>query len=130
MIRWIKKQYKKLKGVPARTFEFYNNLLSGIIGGAIILFISILKDIRYILDFLWYLVLLWCIGFLSIFYILKGSKLSKKKHLWNYIWNTLAALIGGFYLIGMYHWNKFLSTIFLIVSLLIIVFVRNKCPYN
>lgn len=130
MIKWIKKKYKNankiLKRAPARTIDFFNNLISGIVGGGIILYISLLGNSKNILAGLWYVLIIWIIGLFAIKNALSGSNVFKKKHINNYYWNTVAALVGGFYIVGISVWNKLLSSIILIVLAISIMLFRNK----
>lgn len=136
-----KKIDKILRRVPVRTLQMYNNLVSGIIGGTIIYYLITLKTIQNIIRGFWYVLILWLIGLWAISHNLKEmrSKNSKKREKMNYLWNTLMALIGGFYLLAIFKLTifnieiNFLQQILIILSItliLVVVFVLISCLRN
>ncbi len=95
-----KKIDKQIKKYPGKTMDFYNNLISSILGGTIIAL-----SIDYFLipgkkNWLIYPIILGCfyiLGLLIIGKINKNTKINKKKQVRNYRLNILASIIGAFY---------------------------------
>jgi len=121
---------KRLRKAPKRVIGMYNNLISGIIGGAIIFYLILLGNLHNILFGFFYVIFLWLLGFLVILSITKHlrGKSSKKEEIKNYLWNTFMAILGGFYLTSIFFWdvNPLISSIILIFVFIFISSLRSK----
>ena len=129
MTTWI----KIINRAPVRTAEFWNNVASGIIAGSIILYFGLLGDFNNVIKGLWFVPILWVLGFIGITIVTKSPKIkpsSRKKIRKNYCWNTLASLIGSIFLISYSHWYKIFSAIGLLVVFLVVMWLRNKYLHN
>src|SRR4030042_2141682 len=98
IIKLYKKIDKRLKQAPVRILNFYNNLISGLIGGTIVYFLFITKfKINWLS--LVYLIFLYIIG---LYILLKTdfikNKNSRKKQIKDYHFNLIAAILGSMYI--------------------------------
>jgi hypothetical protein len=99
----LKKLCKKINGrlnrATVKTMNFYNNLMSGIIGGIIVAFLFLINFKLHWLS-LAYPIFMYLVG-LRVMY--KNSKKiksekSRKQQIKNYHWNLLAAILGSIYI--------------------------------
>ena len=142
MVAIYKRLDKRVKSSGGKVLDFYNNLFSGIIGGLIISYmIFYWNKIIFPNNLLFALIVILFWYFLGLGIIkntLKNTKLSKEKHLRNYKFNVLAAIIGAVYVSVLalfygnenYYWISALDTLVLaIVALIVMIFVIAK-PNN
>ncbi len=130
----FKKINKRLEKYAGKNADFYSNLICGILGGIIISFTLLHQNEEnadIIIHGIFYFLFFYLIGLGIIYNILKGAKLSKKKHYLNYHLNLLAGIIGAAYVsfISIYtEWIlKIIITLCLIfLSTIIMYFVISK----
>jgi len=131
IIKLYKKIDEKMKRAPVKTLNFYNNLISGIIGGTIIYYAFITNfkiDIRSII----YVIFLYLIGLLIMLKNLSEIKSSKsrKGQILNYHLNLLAAILGAIYIMIIFTytnvWVRIIDTIGLIIIFTTISYFRIK----
>ncbi|MBU2577002.1 MAG: hypothetical protein KKF50_04740 [Nanoarchaeota archaeon] len=131
MRNFLEKLDKKVNKKPRKSLDFYNNLISGIIGGTIIGFtIEYLRTsgeniISYgLITFILWLIL----GFLIIWRVSSGDRrINQKLQYKNYLLNLYAAIVGAFYVSALILFPKtifrILSTIVLILLTIFILFI-------